>query len=53
MLDDDTAGRQGATAIAEALMPDMTVAIISTSGGHQPDELGPQEIQRLVNAKQV
>ena len=23
MLDDDTAGRQGATAIAEALMPDM------------------------------
>ena len=49
MLDDDTAGQQGASAVAEALTPAMTVAMLSIGGGHQPDELEPHEIQRLVN----
>jgi len=49
MLDDDTAGQQGATAVAEALTPAMTVAMLSTGGGHQPDELEPQDIRHLVN----
>ena len=49
MLDDDAAGRQGAAAVADALTPDMTVAMLSIGGGHQPDELEPHEIQRLIN----
>lgn len=40
---------QGATAVAEALRPDMTVAMISIGGGHQPGELKSTEIQLLVN----
>jgi DNA primase len=37
ILDDDTAGHQGVTAIAEALASTMPVTVISVDGGQQPD----------------
>ena len=50
MLDDDEAGRQGATMMAQARAPRTAVAVAAMENGRQPDQLAPGDIHRLVQA---
>jgi DNA primase len=49
-LDGDEAGRQGGTTIAQALDGRLSLSAISLADGHQPDQLSPEEIERLFSA---
>ena len=51
MLDGDQAGRRAADAIADRLAPCCALRLIKLAPGMQPDQLPPEAIRELLEAK--